>query len=194
VVHGVTSTPTVVPGDVVVIAGPGAIGLLTLQIVKAAGATVIMLGTDKDTHRLSLARDLGADHVLNVQREDAAALISNLTREGLGADVVYECSGAGPAAAQLLDLVRRKGRYVQIGLFGKPVAWDLDQLCYKEIVATGSNASVPSAWSRAVELIGSGKVRTKPLISHQFPVTEWEKAFATFEDGTGIKTILTPVE
>ncbi|MCC6613765.1 MAG: zinc-binding dehydrogenase [Anaerolineae bacterium] len=194
VVHGVTSTPTVVPGDVAVIAGPGAIGLLTLQVVKAAGATVIMLGTDKDAHRLSLARDLGADHIINVQHEDPAALIRDLTLEGLGADVVYECSGAGPAAAQLLELVRRKGRYVQIGLFGKPVAWDLDQLCYKEIVATGSNASVPSAWARAVELIGSGKVQTKPLITHQFPVTEWEKAFATFEDGTGIKTILTPVE
>lgn len=194
VVHGVTSTPTVAPGDVAVIAGPGAIGLLALQVVKAAGATVIMLGTDKDAHRLSLARDLGADHVVNVQQGDAAALVRDLTDEGLGADVVYECSGAGAAAAQLLDLVRRKGRYVQIGLFGKPVAWDLDQLCFKEIVATGSNASVPSAWSKAVTLIGSGKVQTKPLITHRFPVTEWEAAFATFEDGSGIKAVFTPVE
>jgi L-iditol 2-dehydrogenase len=194
VVHGVTSTPTVAPGDVAVIAGPGAIGLLTLQVVKAAGATVIMLGTDKDAHRLTLARDLGADHIVNVQHDDAAALVRDLTDEGLGADVVYECSGAGAAAAQLLELVRRKGRYVQIGLFGKPVAWDLDQLCFKEIVATGSNASVPSAWAKAVTLIGSGKVQTKPLITHRFPVTEWEAAFATFEDGTGIKAVFTPVE
>ena len=83
---------------------------------------------------------------------------------------------------------------MQIGLFGKPVAWDLDQLCYKEIVATGSNASAPPPWARAVELTGSGKVQPKPLITHRFPVTDWEQAFATFEDGTGIKTILTPVE
>ena len=68
VVHAVTSTPTVVPGDVAVIAGPGAIGLLTLQVVKAAGATVIMLGTDKDPHRRALAPHLRADHVLNDQR------------------------------------------------------------------------------------------------------------------------------
>lgn len=193
VVHGVTSTPTVSPGDVAVIAGPGAIGLLTLQVVKAAGATVVMLGTDKDDHRLALARDLGADYLVNVQRDDPTELLRDLTVEGLGADVVYECSGAGPAASQLLELVRRRGRYVQIGLFGKSVAWDLDQLCYKEIVATGSNASVPSAWLKAVRLIGDGIVKTAPLITHRFPVTEWEKAFATFEDRAGVKAILKPV-
>ncbi len=193
VVHGVTSTPTVSPGDVAVIAGPGAIGLLTLQVVKAAGATVVMLGTDKDDHRLALARDLGADYLVNVQRDDPTELLRGLTVEGLGADVVYECSGAGPAASQLLELVRRRGRYVQIGLFGKSIAWDLDQLCYKEIVATGSNASVPSAWLKAVRLIGDGIVKTAPLITHRFPVTEWEKAFATFEDRAGVKAILKPV-
>lgn len=193
VVHAVTTTPTIGPGDVAVIAGPGAIGLLTLQVVKAAGATAIVLGTDKDDHRLALAGELGADHALNVQHEDAKQLVSDLTEGGFGADVVYECSGAGPAAQQLLSLVRRRGRYVQIGLFGKSVAWDLDQLCYKELLATGSNASIPSAWTRAIQLMTEGKVRTAPLITHEFPVTEWEAAFATFEDRTGIKALLRPV-
>ncbi len=193
VVHAVTSTPTVSPGDVAVIAGPGAIGLLTLQVVKAAGAKVIVLGTDRDVHRLALARDLGADYTLNVQKDDSKKLVEDLTEGGFGADVVYECSGAGPAAAQLLTLVRRRGRYVQVGLFGKPVAWDLDQLCYKELTATGSNASVPSSWQRAIQLMADGKVQTKPLISHIFDVTDWEKGFATFEDQSGIKTLFRPV-
>lgn len=193
VVHAVTSTPTVVPGDIAVIAGPGAIGLLTLQVVKAAGAAVVMLGTDKDDHRLALARDLGADYVVNVQQGDAQKLVADLTEGGFGADVVYECSGAGAAAAQLLTLVRRRGRYVQIGLFGKPVAWDLDQLCYKELVATGSNASVPSAWTRALLLMEAGKVRTAPLITHTFDVPDWEKAFATFDDRSGVKALIRPV-
>jgi L-iditol 2-dehydrogenase len=193
VVHAVTSTPSVSPGDVAVIAGPGAIGLLTLQMVKAAGAVVMMLGTDKDDHRLALAHELGADYVLNVEREDPLKRAQDLTEGGFGADVVYECSGAGPAAAQLLTLVRRRGRYVQIGLFGKPVAWDLDQLCYKELIATGSNASVPSAWTRALQLLASGQVSTKRLITHQFPVTEWEKAFATFDDRAGVKALIKPM-
>ncbi|MCL4828787.1 MAG: zinc-binding dehydrogenase [Caldilinea sp.] len=194
VVHAALTTPTVTPGDVAVIAGPGSIGLLTLQVVKAAGATAVMLGTDADEHRLELARDLGADHVVNVQRSDPASLIGDLTEGGLGADVVYECAGAGAAAQQLLTLVRRRGRYVQIGLFGKPIAWDLDQLVYKELTATGSNASTPSSWLRAIELMRTGKVRTAPLITHSFPVTEWEKGFATFEDRAGVKTIFTPAE
>ena len=193
VVHGVLSTPTVAPGDVAVIAGPGAIGLLTLQVVKAAGATVIMLGTDVDERRLQLALELGADYVVNVQQETPETLIASITQEGLGVDVVYECSGAGPAVDQLLRLVRRRGRYVQIGLFGKAVAWDMDQVCYKELVITGSNASVPSAWDKALKLLADGIVRTTPLITDSFPVTDWEEAFNTFETKRGIKTLLTPV-
>ncbi len=194
VVHGVLTTPTVAPGDVAVIAGPGAIGLLTLQVVKAAGATVIMLGTDADAPRLALARELGADMTLNVQRDDVKAAVEEVTVEGMGADVVYECSGAGAAAAQLLELVRRRGRYVQIGLFGKSIAWDLDQICFREVTVTGSNASIPSAWTRAIQLLGSGQVKTAPLITNIYPVTEWQTAFDAFEAKQGIKMVLQPVE
>jgi len=194
VVHATLTTPTVTPGDVAVIAGPGAIGLLTLQVVKAAGATAVMLGTNVDGHRLELARELGADHVLNVQRDDPALLVRDLTADGLGADVVYECAGAGASAQQLLTLVRRRGRYVQVGLFGKAVAWDLDQLVYKELTATGSNASTPPSWLRALDLMRAGKVKTTPLITHVYPVTEWEKGFAAFEERTGVKTIFIPAD
>ena len=74
---------------------------------------------------------------------------------GWGADIVFECSGAGPAALSLLDHARRGGQYAQIGLFGKPVAWDLDQVCMKELRVTGSNASVPSAWRTALRLLAT---------------------------------------
>ena len=193
VVHGVLlNAPTVRAGDMAVIAGPGAIGLLTLQVVKAAGADAIVLGTDADRQRLDLARQLGADHVVNVQADDPGPLVRDLTEQGMGADVVYECSGAGPAALQLLDLVRRRGRYVQIGLFGKPVSWDLDQLCYKELVATGSNASTPESWLRAIRLLNQGIVKTEPLITHTFPLRNWESAFEIFRQKGGIKTLLQP--
>lgn len=194
VVHGVLNNATVSPGDVAVIAGPGAIGLLTLQVVKAAGATVVMLGTNVDSERLALANDLGADYTVNVQADDPGKLVADITQEGLGADVVYECSGAGPAAAQLLTLVRRRGRYVQIGLFSQAISWDLNQLCYKELIATGSNASVPSSWDKALKLLAAGTVQTAPLITHAYDVTQWEQAFATFDAKSGVKTLLTPVE
>lgn len=192
VVHGVLSQRTVGAGDVAVIAGPGTIGLLTLQVVKACGAQVIMLGTSADAHRLQLARELGADYVLDVQQDEPLDLISSVTIEGKGADVVYECSGAGPAAQQLLTLVRRQGRYVQIGLFGKSIAWDLDQVCYRELTVTGSNASVPAAWMRALQLLASGQVQTTPLITHRFSIQDWETAFATFREKAGVKILLQP--
>lgn len=191
VVHGVMGT--VSAGDIAVIAGPGAIGLLTLQVVKASGAKTVILGTDGDEPRMELARLFGADYVINVQREDPKQLISEITPEGLGADVVYECSGAGAAAQQLLELVRRRGKYIQIGLFGKPIAWDVDQICYRELTVTGSNASTPPAWNRAIQLLENGQVQTKPLISHIFDVTDWQTAFDTFESKQGIKMILQPV-
>ena len=193
VVHGVLSAPTVRPGDLAVVAGPGAIGLLTLQVLKAAGATVLVLGTEADAGRLALAKTLGADHTLNVEQENAESLVRELSLEGLGADVVYECSGAGPAAQTLLSLVRRRGRYVQIGLFGKPVAWNLDEVCYKELTVTGSNASVPAAWMGALKLLASGAVDTGALITDTFPLTEWQEAFARFERKEGVKLLLTPV-
>lgn len=193
VVHGVLSTPTVSPGDVAVIAGPGAIGLLTLQVVKASGATVVMLGTTADTARLDLAKTLAADYIVNVQEDDPAPLIESITQEGLGADVVYECSGAGAAAQQLLTLVRRKGRFVQIGLFGGSISWDLNQVCYKELIVTGSNASVPSAWDKALKLLESGIVQTTPLITHTYDITDWQAAFDVFDAKSGVKTILKPV-
>ena len=193
VVHGVLNSNSIAPGDVAVIAGPGAIGLLTLQVLKAAGATVIVLGTDADAERLELAQILGADEVCVVPAGDTEQRVQSLTQEGLGADVVYECAGAGAAARQLLPLVRRGGRYVQIGLFGKSIEWDLDQVCYKELLVTGSNASVPSAWDKALKLLADGSVQTDPLITASYPITEWEAAFEQFNARQGIKTLLTPV-
>lgn len=192
VVHGVLTHPTVQAGDLAVIAGPGAIGLLTLQVVKAAGAQVVMLGTDADAHRLALAQQLGADYTVNVMQTDPQALIKDISPEGLGADVVYECSGAGAAASALLPLVRRRGRYVQIGLFGKPVSWDLDQVCYKEIIVTGSNASIPAAWDKALRLLASGIVQTEPLITHTFDIVDFQQAFDTFQRKEGVKLLLRP--
>ena len=150
------------------------------------------IGTDADALRLQTAAQLGADYTFNVQQDDFTTAIMDMTG-GYGADIVYECSGAGLAAVTLLDLVRRAGQYAQIGLFGKPVAWNLDQICFKELGVTGSNASVPSSWDRALNLMEAGLVKTEPLVSNVFPITEWRDAFDTFEKKLGLKTALQPV-
>jgi L-iditol 2-dehydrogenase len=192
VVHALLGRPVIRPGDLVAIAGPGAIGLLATQVAQAAGATVVMLGTSGDGDRLALARELGAAHAVTVPDEDPLALLRDLSHQGHGADVVIECSGAGPAAAQLLTLARRRGRYLQVGLFGRPIAWDLDQVCYRELEVSGSNASTPESWLRALQLLADGLVRTESLIGRTYPLSEWRQAFDDFEAKRGAKLLLVP--
>lgn len=192
-VHNVLGATGARAGEVAVVSGPGTIGLLTMQLCKSAGAYTVVLGTNADLARLEKARELGADAVVNVQ--DPAAnvdqFIADLT-EGRGADVVFECAGAGPSAAQCLRLVRRKGRYGQIGLFGKPISLDFDQICYKDLVMTGTNATIPWTWKRSIDLMSRGQIALEPLISETFPLSQWETAFAKFRSKQGFKMMLTP--
>ncbi len=190
--HNLLDMAGVQPGDVVVISGPGTIGLLCLQVARAAGATTVVLGVDGDETRFALARDLGADYVLNVQCEDAQALVQSLT-DGLGADLTVEAAGAGASLRQCLDLVRRGGTVAQIGLYGQPVTVDMNQVAMKELRVVGSFAHVPTAWPRALQLLSRGLVQTRPLVTHQFPLTRWEEAFQTFTSRAAGKIVLVPV-
>ena len=179
------------PGDVAVITGPGAIGLMMLQVVKAAGAQALVIGTNTDEARLDLAQQLGADEVLIVGRDDLQSSVAERT-DGFGADVAFECSGAGPGAQTALELVRHRGRYVQVGLFGKPVLWDLEQVCIKEVQVQGTFATVASSWRKALALLRAGQLQTAPLISHRLPLEEWQQAFDLFERREGVKIVFSP--
>jgi L-iditol 2-dehydrogenase len=191
VVHAVLEQGRLQATETAVVAGPGAIGLLAAQVVAAAGATAIVCGTEVDARRLELAKQLGIPHALNVARDDVAAAISQVTG-GRGADVFFECAGAQPAAQLGLNLVKRGGRYVQVGLFGRPVEVDLELLAYKEIQATGAISSHWGSWEKMLQLLGSGRVRTEPLISHRFALADWREAFRTFEAREGVKLVFIP--
>jgi len=190
-VQSLLFTSRVVPGDLAVISGPGTIGLLTFQLCRAAGARTVVLGTSVDEGRLALAKQLGADRVVNVQQEDALAIVQAMS-DGYGADVVCECAGVEASAQNALRLVRRGGRFVQVGLYGHPIRWDLEQVPYKEIIVSGGNASTPASWRRALEMLGQGLVQTEPLISHRLPLTQWEEGFRLFREKIGGKILLIP--
>ena len=191
VVRGLLELNDLRAGDRAVVTGPGPIGLLALQVAKASGARVVMLGTAADAARLELAHGLGADGVLTVEAADAldAAVVDALGGEP---DVAIECSGAEPAAAVLLRLVRKAGRYVQVGLYGRPVRLDLDQVCYKELRVSGSFATAPSSWLRALALAGSGAVPLAAIVGATFPLRDWEQAFEAVTARTPGKVLLTP--
>lgn len=194
VTHAVTEQTTVKAGDVVVVSGPGAIGLMALQVAKAEGATVVVSSTNSGTFdRLSMAKKLGADYTIDVNEMDIVTFIKELTN-GQGADVVFECSGSARAANTGLILTRKSGQYTQIGLFGKPIQIDFEKICFRELKVAGSMASTWTSWEKAIQLVSSGKVNTKILVSDVMPLSDWEAAFKKFEAKEGLKLVLTPVE
>jgi L-iditol 2-dehydrogenase len=190
-VHGVLELTRIDPDELVVVSGPGAMGLLSMQVAKACGAQVVVIGTGIDGPRLEVARTLGADHTINLAEEDPAGRVMDLT-DGIGADVLLECSGAPAAVDAGIDLVRKQGRYTQIGLFGRPVTVDFERIAYKELQVTGSFAQRWTAWVRTLALVERGAIQLAPLISDVLPLTAWEEGFEKLERKEGLKIILEP--
>ena len=190
-VHAVHELTGVEVGDFVAVTGPGAIGLLCAQLAKAEGAVVMMVGTDADRDRLAKAKELGIDYCVNLQERDPLEAVRELT-EGYGADIVFECSGAAPAAAMGIELARKQGKYTQVGLFGKPITLDFERIAYKELVVTGSLAQRWTAWKRTIRIMELGKVDLGAVISDKFPISRWQEAFDKFEAKQGLKILLDP--
>jgi len=192
-VNAVTEKTSISPGDVVVITGPGAIGLLSLQLAKAAGASIIICGTGSDIKRLDLGRKLGADIAVNIQEEDPYEVVSRFTG-GAGADVFIECSGSPDAVRMGFGLLRRGGRYTQIGLAGRAFDIDFDAVAYKEMTIRGSIGQKWTSWNRALKLLESGLVKAEPLVSDVLPITKWETGFTKMETKESVKVVLTPID
>ncbi|NLT41483.1 MAG: alcohol dehydrogenase catalytic domain-containing protein [Anaerolineae bacterium] len=179
------------PHDLVVVAGPGAIGLLCAQVAKAAGARVCLVGTSVDADRLHVAAGLGLTWTLRADQDDVAAAIMDAS-DGEGADVYVEASGAPAAARMGLELTRRNGQYAQIGLAGGAFPLDLSLLAYKELRMVGSLGQTAPGWTRALGMMASGQVQVRPLATHVLPLSRWDEGFRLFESKEGIKVILIP--
>ena len=175
--------PVVNAGDTVLVIGPGTMGLLTAQAARSAGGNVLLVGLERDRERLELAASLGL--ATQVLEPDAPLDIEP-------PDVVCECSGAAAGAVLGLDVIRKGGRYVQVGIFGKPVTIPLDAVLYKEITLTSGNASTPKSWRRAMRLIDQRAVELDPLVTEVLSLDEWERAFAATRAGEGMKYVLDP--
>ncbi|WP_276948243.1 alcohol dehydrogenase catalytic domain-containing protein [Enterocloster lavalensis] len=176
-------------GDVVVVMGPGALGQATAQMAKAAGAFVIVSGVPKDQERLDLAMENGADACC----ADPAALKELVLKHNpYGADVVLECSGAVPALKSAIEICRRGGQIGQLGLFGRPIEFPMDQLVMKEIRLNVSMGSSHQSWQRLMTLFAQNAVHADKLVSAVFPLERWEEAFAMAESGSGYRIVLVP--
>ena len=190
-VHGVYEGVGVTANELALVIGPGAIGLLVLQLLRNAGARTMVIGTSADEERLRLAHALGADVAIDLSKTDAHRAVAEAS-DGAGVDLVVECSGAEAAATLGLELARRQGRYAQIGLFGRPIRLDFEKIAYKELRVTGSFAQKWSSWRTALSLMAGGRVRLAELVTDILPLEDWQSGFQRFREKKGIKFVLTP--
>ncbi|TSB47584.1 zinc-binding dehydrogenase [Alkalicoccobacillus porphyridii] len=185
---------TIQPGDVAVVLGPGPIGLLTAQVARAFGARVVITGLTNDQTRLDKAKELGIEDIVNIEKEDIKERVDHLTN-GYGADLIFECTGAVPAANMGLDLLAKKGQYVQVGIFSQAkIEIDFEKIIQKEIRVVGTRSQKSADWEPSLEMMNDGRVDAKALITHEFNIDEWDKGYEAIKSGKAIKVSLLPLD
>ncbi|MFQ5666256.1 MAG: zinc-binding dehydrogenase [Candidatus Binatia bacterium] len=171
--------PDTGPGDIVLILGPGQRGLASVIAARAAGAdTIIVTGLARDAHKLALAKELGADHTINIEAEEARACVRKLTN-GHGADVIVEVSAvAAEPVGEALHYAAIGGRIVLAGVKGFKVVPEFisDLVVAKELTIKGAFGVTSNAYRSAIRLIESGRVALDKMHTHDFALVEVERA------------------
>jgi len=187
-VHTVMSAG--VSGRSVLITGVGIIGLMAVSVARAAGATRL-IAADVDEHRLEVARELGADACLIAKGDGWPEEARRLT-DGLGPEVVCEMSGATSAITGGLRALRNCGTMALLGLPKGDVPVNFNEhVIFKGSRIIGINGRrMFETWYQAEELILSGRVNLKPIITHQIPLRGYEEGFRLMQAGEAIKVIL----
>jgi len=168
------------PGQTAAILGPGPIGLLTLQCLKAAGPSLVMMtGTSADKVRLEIAGRLGADVLIDVNHEDPVSRAMALTKDrgAAGFDFVFEASGFPGNIAQALSMVRRGGKVILIGIYPSKAEFQPTEFVRNAKSLLGSYGGDTETWRRSLALLASGQVRVEPMITHRMPLTEAREGF-----------------
>jgi 2-desacetyl-2-hydroxyethyl bacteriochlorophyllide A dehydrogenase len=168
-----------------VVVGSGPIGLMVAHCLQQTGTEAITV-SDINAHRLKRAERLQCD-VFNSEEGDLAAHVTRRT-DGEGADIVFECSGAAPAALQMVDLVRPRGRIVMVGVHKEPHAVDLRGVCFKEISLVGSRVYTFEDYRRAVAMIGA--LPCEVLVSHRLPLADGRRGFDLMRQADGVCKVL----
>ncbi len=166
-------------GDTIVILGPGQRGLSSVIAATEAGAgTIIVTGLSADEHKLALAREFGAHHTIDVEREDLVARVREIT-DGAMADIVVDVTAvANEPVVQAIDVARRGGTVILASMKGpKPVeGFYNDRVMGKELTIKGVFGVDFHAYEPAIRLIESGKYPLEKMHTHTLPLEDAERA------------------
>jgi L-iditol 2-dehydrogenase len=187
--HGV-AVSQMRPNDTAMVIGAGMIGLLILQSLRATGCSQVFVA-DIDDSRLKMARELGATEILN-SKADLVAQVLKLTN-GAGVDVALEAVGRTETITAAIDSVRRGGTITLVGNISPQINLPLQKVVSRQIRLQGSCAS-SGEYPKAIELLASGAIKVKPLITAVAPLDDGPAWFERLHAGEKnlLKVVLTP--
>jgi len=167
-------------GQVVLILGSGVSGLLNIQLAKLKGAKVI--ATDIDEYRLNKAKEFGADEVIDARQDF-----------DIKADRIIICTGALQAVEQAFKCIDKSGVILFFAIPGKEIKIPILDLWRNEITLTSSYGAGPVDLEESLDLIKSGKINVKDMITHRLPLEEVQEGFKIVSDAKeSLKVVLEP--
>jgi len=178
--------------DVVVVAGLGPIGLCKLQLAKLKNPR-LLIGIDNKPMRLKLAKEYGADVVLDFTKDDIVNKVMELTN-GYGCDVYIHNTGHPSGVIQGLKMIRKLGRFVEFSVFSGETSVDWSVIGdRKELDVRGSHISGLNGYKVAIDFLEKGTIKVDGIVTHEYGLKDWKEAFARAEKGEdSIKIVLKP--
>jgi 2-desacetyl-2-hydroxyethyl bacteriochlorophyllide A dehydrogenase len=195
-------------GETAVVIGAGIIGLGVVQVLKALFATKMIIVLDLSDKRLAMAKQVGADAVINAASENPYQKVLELVGSkpisaadwlAGGVDMVFDCAGVSreaagpPSLQQALMIARENGRVVLVAVSERPFEIEANIIMRKGLKVFGSWAWTMDEFAQAMDLMRTGKVERKQLVSHQFPLDQASEAYETqLNAEEAIKVLIKP--
>jgi D-arabinose 1-dehydrogenase-like Zn-dependent alcohol dehydrogenase len=187
--HAVKNRGRVRPGDKVVVIGCGGVGINTVQIAAATGATVLAVDIKDD--KLEKARELGATEVINASGKEK--LHKEIIKKfGGGADVVFEVIGNPKTLDLGFRATRTGGRLVVVGYTHHDVPFNAGRIMFREMEILGSLGCRPVDYPRIIEMARIGKIQVQPLVTKKFSLDDINEGLDFARTGEGLRNLIVP--
>ena len=183
--HTALSWPLI--GEDVLVTGAGLIGSMCVAIAKFAGARYVV-ATETNEYRIELAKKMGATRVINPLKENLDDVIKDLGM--IGFDIGLECSGSPHAFNDMLDHMYNSGKISLLGILPPKTGINWDKVIFKGLTLKGIyGREMFETWYKMEQMLHTG-LDLSPMITHQFPIDEFEKGFQIMDEGNCGKVIL----
>jgi len=174
--------------EVIAVIGLGVIGLYAIQVLKAMGVGKI-LAAGRRQARLSAAKFYGADMVIDAASQNTLQTVMDATQQQ-GVNTVVECAGNQTTFDQAVGITRGGGKILLVGIYEEALNWQPLSVISKNLTLVGC---LGGNFPAVIELLKSGKVKTKNMITHFFPLDQAAQAFQTqLQDPAAIKVMIKP--